>query len=67
MFNAIYTMFGSVFSACTSWFNSVILASKSGGFLIGAVAIYLIVRYLVYPLVGSSGSDKAQRKDGDDI
>lgn len=66
MFSAIVNVVVSGIAACFSWFERLI-GSMSGAldFVLAFFAIYVIVRFILKPVLGGGrGSDKAKKSSG---
>ena len=59
-------LFAQIFASVASWFEQIFAATGMASFVLSMFVVYLSVRYLLSPLMFSSGSDKAnKKKDGD--
>lgn len=58
--------FTQIFASVARWLEQIFEATGMAPFVLSMFAVYLSVRYLLGPLMFSSGSDKAKKKkDGD--
>ncbi len=58
-------MLNMVFAAVSSWFTQVLTASGGVGLFLGMLFILMTIRYLLAPLFGSAGSDRAKKRNND--
>lgn len=66
MFSQAASLFMRIVAQSFAWFENMLVKSGALGVFIAAVFIFQVGRFLLRPIFGSSGSDKARRsKDGD--
>lgn len=59
MADSIISLLVKSLQAAQSWFSQILNNSGMTGLFLGMIAIYLAVKFLIYPLFGgSSGSDR---------
>ena len=51
-----------IFSNLIYWFETVLAESGFSGLYLGVIFLFLLGKYLLQPLFGSAGSDKARKK-----
>lgn len=62
--NSVFFFMQRIFSAPITWFTRLVQSSGVSGFWLGCVFIFLVGRFILLPLFGSTlGSDKAKRKE----
>lgn len=68
MFNEILALFSSSFNAAVNWFSGVFDRTGAIPIYMGIIVIFMAMRYIISPIVGSGlGSDIARKvKDDDD-
>lgn len=55
-----------IVTAPLAWLTQLFNATSIGSFWVGCIFVFLVGRFILLPLFGSSlGSDKAKRKDND--
>lgn len=60
MADSIISLLSKSLLAAQSWFSQILDKSGLSGFFLGMFAIFLAVKFLIYPLFGgSAGSDRA--------
>ena len=60
MADSIISLLSKSLLAVQSWFSQILNESGMTGLFLGMFAIYLAVKFLIYPLFGgSAGSDRA--------
>lgn len=59
----IMSMFTRVFAQLVSWFELIIFESGFLGLYLGGFFLLLIAKFLLEPLFGSVGSDRARKKN----
>lgn len=62
----VLSMITQVFAQLVAWFELILTESGFKGLYIGAVFLALCGRYLLQPILGSSGSDKVSKKRDDE-
>ena len=66
MVSQVFSIVSTVFASLVSWFELIITESGFGGVYLGGIFLVLLAKYLLQPLFGSAGSDKASRKKADE-
>lgn len=61
----IMSMFSQVFANLIYWFELALEESEFSGLYLVAVFMVFLGKYLLQPLFGSAGSDKASKKKDD--
>lgn len=61
----LVAFFTSIFSSCTSWFNSLFSASGMEQWLFAAIGVIMAIRFFIMPLFGGifrAASDTASER-----
>lgn len=57
-----FSLIGTIFSVCWSWFAQIWNRSGAMGYLLAAIFTTMVYRFFLAPLIaGSGGSDKAKK------
>lgn len=56
-------MITQVFTQLVSWFELILTESGFKGLYLGAVFMALLGQYLLQPILGTAGSDKARKRN----
>lgn len=56
MINQIMIMFSTVMASVTNIFTQVINATGTGGLVIAFFFIFMVIRFIVKPFIGSAGN-----------
>lgn len=67
MASDVMNLFAMAITAVADWFNRVMTGSGVGGIVLGMFVVWASVKYLLGPLMFSSGSDKAKKKDTKEV
>ena len=59
------SIFGQALTAVVGWFLQFLSQDELSGFFLSGVFLLLLGKFLLAPLFGSAGSDKARRKKDD--
>lgn len=59
----VMSMITQVFANLVHWFELIMSESGFSGLYLGAVFLFFLGKYLLQPLFGSAGSDKARKRD----
>lgn len=63
--NGIMGLFGLAVAACSNWFVFLLDGTGFGGVFLAMVFLWLSYKFLLKPVFGSGGSDKAKKKKED--
>lgn len=66
MASQVMSMIAQVFANLVYWFEMILAESGFSGLYLGAIFLFFLGKYLLQPLFGSAGSDKASRKKDDE-
>lgn len=66
MVSQIMSMLAQVFAQLVLWFELIMRESGFTGLFLAAVFLFFLGKYLLQPLFGSAGSDKATKKKDDE-
>ena len=62
----VFNLINQSFSAASSWFSNIFVSTGMAEAYIALMFLILLLRFLVYPLFGSSrGSDRARSRKED--
>lgn len=65
MVSEAVSIFGQALSGVVGWFLQFLTADGLSDFFLSGVFLMLVGKFLLAPLFGSAGSDKARRKKDD--
>ena len=63
--NSIMSLFGVAVVACSNWFVALLSGTGFGGLFLSMVFLWLAYKFLLKPVFGSGGSDRAKKKKED--
>ena len=66
MFADAALIFMRAVAQCFSWFSDMLVKGGAFGSFVAAFFIVQVGRFLLSPIFGSAGSDKARKSKGDD-
>lgn len=58
----IMSLFGTAFAQVVVWFERILMATGMTGIFLAAFFLYLLFKFILSPVFGSSGSDQVKRK-----
>lgn len=61
----VFGLFGISVAACSNWFVALMEGTGFGGVFLAMIFMWLLYKFLLIPLFGSGGSDRAKKKSED--